>query len=290
MEEVINVTLILDGKQMADELMVDLRKKFTQIEEAVGRKVSMRIILVGDDEGARIYADAKIRRAAKLNVDASLTKFPSDVDKAEVLQKVSEFSSDDSVNGIMVENPLPKGMDFYEIVDRIPYFKDIDGTSTTNQGLIVNRREFLTPATALASVRIMEKYGLKGNVTIVNRSPVVGRPLINMLLNRDYTVSVCHSKTRNISEYTKNADIVIAAVGKPSFFGREYFGGHSNIIDVGINYVDNKIRGDADFDSLDGYVNSITPVPGGVGPVTATLIFENLYRGAVLQEELMERR
>lgn len=282
------MTTILDGNGIAKEIMNDLKIKFQKYEEKNGRKASMRLILVGNDEGARIYSEAKLKRANKLNVDAKLLTFSSDTSEDEIVDIVKNLSSDDAVNGIMVENPLPKSMDFYNLVDQIPFYKDIDGTSARNQGLIVNKREFLTPATALASVKIMEEYGLKGNVTIVNRSQVVGRPLINMLLNRDYTVSVCHSKTRNLMEYTRNADIVVAAIGKPLFFGEEYFTENSNIVDVGINYIDNKIVGDVDFGSLNGHVASITPVPGGVGPVTASLIFDNLYRGCELQTQLAQ--
>lgn len=279
----INLTFDLDGRPIAKEMMGDLRDKFLKLEEKTGHRVTMRILLVGDDEGARIYSEAKMKRAVKLNVDASVLKFPAESSRQEILDAVAELAKDDEVNGIMVENPLPKGIDFYDVVDKIPYYKDIDGTSTRNQGLIVNNREFLTPATALASVRIMEKYGLKGNVTIVNRSQVVGRPLINMLLNRDYTVTVCHSKTANLKEQTSKADIVVTAVGRPSFFGRDYFSEKSNVIDVGINYVDGKITGDVDYQGVSGFVNSVTPVPGGVGPVTATLIFDNLYRGSAFQ-------
>ncbi len=280
------MTQILDGNEIARELMGELKSSFSELEKKRGSRVSLKIILVGDDEGARIYSEAKVKRSARLNVDAEILKFPSGIEKGELLHVIRSLSEDKSVDGIMVENPLPKHLDFYEMVDSIPYYKDVDGTSTRNQGLIVNRKEFLTPATALATVRIMEKHGLYGNVTIVNRSQVVGRPLVNMLLNRDYTVSVCHSKTRNIKDYTRNADIVVAAIGRPKFFGRDYFTEDSNVIDVGINYVENKITGDVDFDSVNGFVRSATPVPGGVGPVTATLIFENLYRGAVLKGQL----
>lgn len=277
------MTFDLDGRPIARDMMADLKEKFSALEEKTGHRVTVRILLVGNDEGARIYSEAKLKRAAKLNVDAEVLKFPADSSRKEILDAVSELAGNSEVNGIMVENPLPKGMDFYEVVDRIPHYKDIDGTSTRNQGLIVNNREFLTPATALASVRIMEKYGLKGSVAIVNRSQVVGRPLINMLLNRDYTVTVCHSKTANLKEHTSSADIVVAAVGRPAFFGRDYFSEKSNVIDVGINYVGGKITGDVDYDDISGFVNSVTPVPGGVGPVTATLIFENLYRGSEFQ-------
>lgn len=277
------MTIELDGNILAKEIMSHLRDRFASFEKETGKKVTLKILLVGGDEGARIYSQAKLKRAGKLGVDASVLKYGTDTTREELMQTVRDLSEDDSVNGIMVENPLPGGIDFNEVVDSIPYYKDVDGTSTTNQGLIVNRREFLTPATAYACVRIMERYNLRGNVTIVNRSPVVGRPLINMLLNRDYTVSVCHSKTANLMDYTRNADIVVAAVGRPGFFNRDYFTEKSNVIDVGINYTNNRITGDTDYDDLKGFVRSITPVPGGVGPVTATLIFENLLKGASYQ-------
>ncbi len=277
------MTTLLDGKDIASRIMEKLRENFSSIEEEYGVRASLRLILVGGDDAAAIYAKAKLKRAKRLNVDAKLLKFPEETSMKELISEITSLSSDRDVNGIMIENPLPKGLDFYSLADTIPYYKDVDGTSSRNQGLIVNRREFMTPATAAAVVAIMEHYNLSGKVTIINRSPVVGRPLINMLLNRNNTVSVCHSKTPDLSEYTRIADVVVVAIGKPLFFGKSYFTERSSVIDVGINYVEDSIKGDADFTELNGYVEAITPVPGGVGPVTASLIFENLYKGTLFQ-------
>ncbi len=277
------MTTLLDGKDIASRIMEKLRENFSSIEEEYGVRASLRLILVGGDDAAAIYAKAKLKRAKRLNVDAKLLKFPEETSMKELISEITSLSSDRDVNGIMIENPLPKGLDFYSLADTIPYYKDVDGTSSRNQGLIVNRREFMTPATAAAVVAIMEHYNLSGKVTIINRSPVVGRPLINMLLNRNNTVSVCHSKTPDLLEYTRIADVVVVAIGKPLFFGKSYFTERSSVIDVGINYVEDSIKGDADFTELNGYVEAITPVPGGVGPVTASLIFENLYKGTLFQ-------
>jgi methylenetetrahydrofolate dehydrogenase (NADP+)/methenyltetrahydrofolate cyclohydrolase len=157
-----------------------------------------------------------------------------------------------------------------------------------NQGRIVNRKEFLTPATPSAVVEIMSRYSelKKGIVTIINRSPVVGRPLSQMLLNRDYTISVCHSKTPDIVQYTRRSDAVIAAIGKANFFTDELLNPDCTFIDVGINYVNGKVVGDGDFARLSKWIKRITPVPGGVGPITATMIFSNLLKAFKYQEKL----
>lgn len=270
---------IIDGNGIANTLMAELKAKFQGLQDKTGKVPKLVIIRVGDDEGSRIYAEAKVKRSKKLGIDASVMHRPT-ITRDELVGIVKDLGSDPTVNGIMIENPLPKEIDFYEIADMIPFYKDVDGTSSANQGRIVNRKEFLTPATATAVVKIVEYYPdlARSTVAIVNRSPVVGRPLSQMLLNRDYTVSVVHTKTPSITAYTKRADIVVAAVGKAKYFDDEMVGPDSTLIDVGINYVDGQIVGDANFDVLSKWVKRITPVPGGVGAVTATLIFQNLLK------------
>lgn len=270
---------IIDGNGIANVLMDELKAQFQGIMDKTGKVPKLIIIRVGDDEGSRIYAEAKVKRSKKLGIDASVMHYPA-ITKEELTDVVKKLGADSTVNGIMIENPLPKDIDFYEIADMIPFYKDVDGTSSANQGRIVNRREFLTPATATAVVKIIENYPdlARSIVTIVNRSPVVGRPLSQMLLNRDYTVSLVHTKTPSITAFTKRSDIVVAAVGKAKFFDDEMIGPDATVIDVGINYVEGKIVGDANFEVLSKWVKRITPVPGGVGAVTATLIFENLLK------------
>lgn len=278
---------MIDGNGIAATLMEELSAKFQALQEQTGKMPKLVIIRVGDDEGSRIYSEAKVKRSKKLGIDASVMHFAT-ISRDELVSTIGNLASDPSVNGIMVENPLPREFDFYEIADLIPIYKDVDGTSSANQGRIVNRREFLTPATATAVVKILDYYPdlARSTVTIINRSPVVGRPLSLMLLNRDYTVSVVHTKTPNMVDYTKRSDVVVAAVGKANYINDEMVGPDATLIDVGINYVDGQIVGDVNYPIMSKWVKRITPVPGGVGAVTATLIFQNLLRACEYQHQL----
>jgi len=278
---------IIDGNKIAETMMHEISSGFKESQDKAGKDASLVILRIGNDEGARIYSEAKVKRAKKLGVMSTVIEIPS-ATREEVSERIKALSSNPDVTGIMIENPVPPPLDFTELVDQIPYYKDVDGTSSTNQGRIVNRKEFLTPATPSAVVEIMSRYSeLKaGIVTIINRSPVVGRPLSQMLLNRDYTISVCHSKTPDIVQYTRRSDTVIAAIGKANFFTDELLNPDCTFIDVGINYVNGKVVGDGDFARLSKWIKRITPVPGGVGPITATMIFSNLLKAFRYQEKL----
>lgn len=278
---------IIDGNKIAESMMQSLASDFSSSQDRTGKETNLVIIRIGNDEGARIYSEAKIKRAKKLGVRSSVIDLPS-ATRDEILRNIQDLADDPSVTGIMIENPVPPPLDFGDLVDHIPFYKDVDGTSSMNQGRIVNRKEFLTPATPSAVVEIMSRYSelKKGIVTIINRSPVVGRPLSQMLLNRDYTISVCHSKTPDIVQYTRRSDAVIAAIGKANFFTDELLNPDCTFIDVGINYVNGKVVGDGDFARLSKWIKRITPVPGGVGPITATMIFSNLLKAFKYQEKL----
>jgi len=278
---------IIDGNKIAESMMQSLASDFSSFQDRTGKETNLVIIRIGNDEGAKIYSEAKIKRAKKLGVRSSVIDLPS-ATRDEILRNIQDLADDPSVTGIMIENPVPPPLDFGDLVDHIPFYKDVDGTSSMNQGRIVNRKEFLTPATPSAVVEIMSRYSelKKGIVTIINRSPVVGRPLSQMLLNRDYTISVCHSKTPDIVQYTRRSDAVIAAIGKANFFTDELLNPDCTFIDVGINYVNGKVVGDGDFARLSKWIKRITPVPGGVGPITATMIFSNLLKAFKYQEKL----
>jgi methylenetetrahydrofolate dehydrogenase (NADP+)/methenyltetrahydrofolate cyclohydrolase len=278
---------IIDGNKIAETMMQDLASNFRTYQDKAGKDANLVILKIGNDEGARIYSEAKVKRAKKLGVKSSVIEITS-ATRDNIFSKIQDLASDPGVTGIMIENPVPSPLNFAELVDQIPFYKDVDGTSSMNQGRIVNRKEFLTPATPSAVVEIMSKYSeLKtGIVTIINRSPVVGRPLSQMLLNRDYTISVCHSKTPDIVQYTRRSDTVIAAIGKANFFTDEFLNPDCTFIDVGINYVNGKVVGDGDFGRLSKWIKRITPVPGGIGPITATMIFSNLLKAFKYQEKL----
>ncbi|BAB60189.1 methylene-tetrahydrofolate dehydrogenase [Thermoplasma volcanium GSS1] len=270
---------LLKGEEIAEKKAEELKERI----EKMGVSPRLVLLQVGNYSAATIYARAKIKRGKKIGADVVLEKY-EDLTKQELVRRIEELSADKDVNGIMVENPLPKTIDYYDIVKSIPYYKDVDALSPYNQGSIAINREFLVPATAMAVVDILKYYGYeKTTATIINRSPVVGRPLSMMMLNRDYTVSICHSKTPDIRSIAKASKIIVVAVGRPGFLDDTYVTESSVVIDVGINYVQDKVIGDIDFDKVSEKVEAVTPVPGGVGPITATNILSNLVKAAEYQ-------
>ncbi len=276
------VTKILDGNEIAKKKMDDLRAR---VEKLPARPV-FNLIQIGNDESSNIYVRAKMKRSRSVGIEAKLFKYDSITEK-ELIQILREFSEDRNVNAIMLENPLPTGFDYYDIAKNITYYKDVDALSPVNQGSLNINREFMVPATPKAVVDILDHYGYNyknvSSVTIINHSPVVGRPLSMMLLNRNYTVTVCHIFTADVRRYTRNSKVIVVAVGKPGFLDRSFVNPDSVIIDVGINYVNDTVTGDVKTDDVNGYVEALTPVPGGVGPVTATNILENVVRTAEFQ-------
>ncbi len=271
--------MILDGKIVAKNKMEIIKKNIDIIIDKYKFNPELKLIQIGNDEATNIYANSKIKRGKKLGINVTLDKFDN-ISKELLINKIKNYSLDKNINGIMVESPLPYNLNFYDIVNYIPFYKDSDGMTSYNEGNLSLKNEMIAPATARAVIDILEYYNIKErNAVIINRSPVVGRPLSMMLLNRDYTVTVCHSKTENIKKITKDNDIIIVAVGKKNFIDNTFVNKNSIIIDVGINYENNKIYGDANYNDLLNNVKAITPVPGGVGIVTSTDIFINFLNG-----------
>lgn len=273
------------GGPLAERMIQSLKTRVDNLKSE-GIEPHLFLIQVGGDEAAETYVRAKIKRGKKIGITVSHQQFDADITYAKLKSEIANISDRKDVTGVMVENPLPKHLDFFKVVEGIPFFKDVDGMTPSSQGMIALRNEFLTPATAAAVVELISSVSPPrgASVAIINRSPIVGKPLSMMLVNRDYTVTICHSKTPDIRDVTKRSDIVVVAVGRINFLDRTYVSEKSIVIDVGINAVDNGIRGDANYEELDGYVKAITPVPGGVGPLTATLIMENAVRSAEYQK------
>ncbi len=275
--------MILDGKIVAETKMDYIRSEIDSIKDKYHFIPELRLVQAGNDSASTIYARAKIRRGAKLGINVTMDHFEN-INYNELEKHIQTLNSLNEINGIMVESPLPDGMDFNGLVNNISFYKDTDGMTATNQGMLALKNETIVPATARAVIDILEYYKIAGrNACIINRSPVVGRPLSMLLLNRDYTVTVCHSKTDNIKDISRRNDIVIVAVGKPDFLDGAYVNRDSTVIDVGINYINDKITGDAAFESIKDAVKNITPVPGGVGIVTSTDIFINFLGGLKYQ-------
>ena len=275
--------MLLDGKNVANEKMSGIRTEIDAIKDKYKINPVLRLLQVGNDSASTIYANSKIKRGKRLGIEVELEKFDT-INQSDFVEHIKSINAMDDINGIMIESPLPEGMNFYDAVNNISFYKDSDGMTAYNQGNLAMKNEMIAPATARAVVDILEYYNIEGKrACIINRSPVVGRPLSMLLLNRDYTVTVCHSKTPNLRAVCRQNDIIIVAVGIPEFLDKTYVTEESTVIDVGINYSGEKISGDADFASLEGIVKNITPVPGGVGIVTATDIFENFLNGLKYQ-------
>ncbi len=267
--------MIINCKNLAERIKEKAR------EEAKGVNLSLHTIIAGENEASLVYAKSKLKALKKLGMSGEIHRVESE---KEMLDLLDDLAKNDDVHGIMVEFPLPKDYDSLKIRSAISPIKDVDGMNPVNYGILLLGREILVPNTPRAVIKILEELvDLKGkDVTIINRTPVVGKPLALMLLNRDATPTVCHSKTRNLKDKTKNADIVVVAVGKPKFLTEDMVSEGAIVIDVGINVMDGKIVGDVDFENVEKKTK-ITPVPGGVGTVTTACMVENLVRAAKLQ-------
>jgi len=275
--------MILDGKAFAKKIESKIAQEALEFQKIYNMRASLHTILIGDDEASRIYARSKIKTLKNLNMDGEIHQLPATSSQEEVINMIKDLSSRKDVHGIMVEMPIPKNLDKNAILSNINPIKDVDGQNPINLGLLMLGIEDHVPSTPRAVIRILEEYNVQisgKNVCIINRTPVVGKPLTMLLLNRDATVQVCHSKTRNLDVLTKSSDIVVVAVGKPFFLKENMVNENSIVIDVGINSYNGKIVGDADFDHLLNKVAMITPVPGGVGSVTTMLIVEQTLRNA----------
>ena len=267
--------MIINCKTLAKSI------KERAVAEAQGKKLVLHTVMTGNDEASLVYAKSKIKTLKKLGFDGEIDRVDSE---EELLKKLEELNAREDVHGIMVEFPLPDNFDAMKVRSAISPIKDVDGMNPVNYGYLLLGNEIMTPNTPRAVIRILESITeLKSkDVVIINRTPVVGKPLAMMLLHRHATPTICHSKTKGLKEKTKNADIVVVAVGRANFLSEDMVRDDAIVIDVGINVVDGKLCGDADFEAIEKKAK-ITPVPGGVGAVTTACMVENLVKAAKLQ-------
>lgn len=271
------MTEIVRAKPIAEQIRKDIMDRVRATREN-GISPALAIIRVGIDPASEFYFNAKLKRAAELGIETRTVTLDENASRKEVQKYITELSKDSNVHGIMVEAPVPAQLDYKEIVNCIPWQKDVDGATYQNLGRLMSGQKALVAATPLAVMKYIEYVGLEegSHVAVINRTITVGRPLSQLLLNSNYTPIVCHSRTRDIAQICKGAHAVVVAAGKPLFLKKEMVNPDAVVIDVGINSVGGKIAGDADREELDGYVKKLTPVPGGVGALTSLLIFENL--------------
>ncbi len=265
---------LIDGKKVREELLQEYKK----IIEVDKLNITLAIIQVGDNSSSNIYINNKIKYCNKVGIEAELFKLDNNVTENKVLEIIDKLNNDNKYTGIILQSPLPGHIDFTKCARRIKDSKDVDGFSKDNLFGIRDNNEKVIPCTVKGILKLFEYYNidLKGkNVVVIGRSNIVGRPLADALINRDATVTLCHSKTKDLSIYTSTADIVISAVGHPNLIHKYMVKDGFIGIDVGINFVDGKMVGDfkEDVYPLASY---ITPVPGGVGPMTVAMIIDNL--------------
>lgn len=269
---------IIDGKKTAAEIRAQLRGKTAAFEEKYGQKVGLAVVLIGEDPASQVYVRNKIRGCEEAGIRSFAHYLPADVTQAEAEELVRALASDDAVHGILVQLPLPRHLNADKILACIPAEKDVDGFSAENIGRLARNEECTVACTPLGVMELLHRYGVEPRgkrAVVIGRSSIVGRPMALLLLNADATVTICHSRTVNLAEECARADILIAAIGKPNFVTADMVKEGAVVIDVGINRVDGKLVGDVDFAAVSQKASLITPVPGGVGPMTIAMLLQN---------------
>ncbi len=276
--------VILDGKKVSNEILENLKKDFASLN----KKVSLAVIWVGNDEASSIYIKSKLKKCEELGIEGKLYHLDENTKEEEVLALIDKLNHDDYIKGILLQSPLPKEIDEIKCFNFINPQKDVDGFSNVSVGNLALGRPTLISCTPKGIIRLLKYYNipLEGkSVCLINRSNIVGKPLFNLLISENATVTMCHSKTQNLEFFTRNADIVISAVGKPNFIKGDMLKEGSIVIDVGISRVNGKVVGDVDYESVSPKALYLTPVPGGVGPMTVAMLLENLYEASKNQDK-----
>lgn len=270
--------ILLDGKNIADEKSAELKLEFEKLDIPA----SLLIVRVGEDAASDVYVAKKVEFGEKVGVNVKVVHLAESVSEEEVLAEIEKGNNDKSIDGIIVQLPLPEKLNKEKIINSINVEKDVDGLTAKNLWRLMNDGSGIIPATARAVDLILNKFNIDvsgKHIVIVGDSILVGKPMAIHFLNRDATVTICHDKTRDLAQYTKQADILISAVGKPSLINNFHVSEGQVVIDVGISRLgDGRVVGDVDFDSVKDIVSAITPVPGGVGPLTVFSLFENLVK------------
>ena len=268
---------IIDGKQIRNEIIEELKKEVKHYMI----KPCLAVIQIGDDPASNTYIKAKEKACNETGIYFKHIKFNETTKEIEVINKILELNNDEYVHGILLQLPLPEGFNSDKLINYIARNKDVDGLTDINIGKLYNNKSGLVSCTPLGIMKLLEHENIDvagKNVTIVGRSNLVGKPLAGLLLNKDATVTICHSKTENLKEHTKKADILIVAVGKKHLIKENMIKEGAIVIDVGINKEDGKLYGDVDFENVKEKVSRITPVPGGVGPMTVAMLMSNTIK------------
>lgn len=272
---------IIDGKLVAKTIREDLKNKISEAYDLFGKKFKLSVVIAGEDPASEIYVRNKSKACEEAGIISETIKLPANVSQEELELTVKNLVKDESVDGILVQLPLPKGLDEKRVLKLIPPEKDVDGFNDNNIGrLTMFSEDALYACTPHGIMKLLEFYNVPlcgKHAVVVGRSNIVGKPMALMLLKKDCTVTICHSKTPNLAQYTKTADILVCAVGKKHLITADMVKDGVVVVDAGINRENGKIYGDVDFDEVNKKASLITPVPGGVGPMTITMLLYNTY-------------
>ena len=265
----------MNGKVLRDKKLTELKEKIGELDCQLG----LAVIQVGNDEASKVYVRQKEKLALELGYKFVHKVFKEDVEQDKLIRYIKKLNKDESIDGILVQMPLPKHLDSSVIQNTIDSYKDVDGLTFINAGRLVQGMPSLVPCTPKGIIDLLDEHRIKlegSQVVVIGRSVLVGKPMANLLTNRNASVTICHSKTKDIGLYTKNADIVIVAVGKARYLKEDMISPGTVVIDVGINRVNGKLYGDVDYENVSKVASHITPVPGGVGPMTVYELMHNV--------------
>ena len=276
------MTMILDGKKIAE-----MRQKILKEEiKSSGLSPRLATVIVGSDPASQMYIRMKHRACEQVGIGSAGIELPEDATTRQVLEAVTHLNNDDNIHGILVQLPLPKYVDSERVIAAVRPDKDVDGFNPFNLGLLCSGRPRFVPCTPKGIMTLLAEYKIEvagTRAVVIGRSIDVGRPMAALLTNADATVTVCHSKTKDLAYEVNRADILVSAIGKAHFITREMVKPGAVVIDVGITQLNGKLVGDVDFAAVKDIASAITPVPGGVGPMTIATLMENTYRAAIVR-------
>ena len=279
---------LLDGKMVSQKIRNDLKEQVEEMRKE-GIIPKLAVIMVGDDPGSKIYVRNKSLACQELGIEYEEHLLGEKTTMEELLGLINKLNNDDTVNGILLQSPVPKSLDINKAFQAISPEKDVDGFNPYNVGKLCLGQDTLISCTPNGIIKLLENYNVNiegKNAVIVGRSNIVGKPMIQCLLNKNATVTVCHSKTVDLDQVTNKADILVVAIGKEKFITKDMVKEGAVVIDVGINRMQNgKICGDVDFEEVSKITSYITPVPGGIGPMTIAMLMNNIVKATILQNK-----
>ncbi|MBM7555238.1 bifunctional methylenetetrahydrofolate dehydrogenase/methenyltetrahydrofolate cyclohydrolase FolD [Halanaerobacter jeridensis] len=269
---------ILDGKKVAEKVEDNLESEIKSLKEK-GIEPGLTVVLVGNDPASQVYVSYKEKACKRVGINSNIVDLPQDVSQEDLLAEIEDLNKDEQVDGILVQLPLPEHIDEEKVIESIVPEKDVDGFHPANVGRLVTQGDMdLAPCTPKGIIEVLNEYNIDiegKEAVIVGRSNIVGKPIANMLLHNNATVTICHSRTKDLKAHTSQADILIAAVGREEFITADMVKEGAIVIDVGINRTDDGLVGDVEFEAVKEKVAAITPVPGGIGPMTIATLLEN---------------